>query len=332
MHAAQTVVAQEPSVVAASAAPAIEVERVSRAFGERRALASVSLSVRAGEIHALLGPNGAGKTTLLRVLAGLVQADGGAVRVLGEDATRNTRAQRARVGLVPSGDRSFYLRISGLENLRFFARLHGLRSAAAKRRALAVLAEVDLEEARDVPVGEYSHGMQKRLSVARALLTQPRVLLVDEATHDLDPNAARIVRELVRRLAASGTAVVWATQRIDEIRGLAGEVTLLRSGEVCYAGSVIRLAARVRVKRHVLRLRGSAGGAPPLATLRLLLRGVASVERAADDADLVVLTLEDDASLGDALRRLIGDGLEVLACREAQSEIEEAFVELTGAP
>lgn len=332
MHAAERIIVVEEAGDAERAvAPLVEVHEVRRSFGSRLALAGVSLSVQPGEIHALLGPNGAGKTTLLRVLGGLIEPDGGTVRMLGEDATRNTRAQRAVVGLVPSGDRSFYLRISGLENLRFFARLHGLRAADAKRRALEVLAAVGLEDVGGIPVGEYSHGMQKRLSVARALLTKPRVLLVDEATHDLDPHAARVVRELVQRLAADGTAVVWATQRIDEIRGLAETVTLLRAGEVAYAGSVVKLAGRVRVRKHVLRLRvRGTVEAPPLQLLVDLLAPTGSVEPAADEAEVVVLTLDESVSLGDALATLIAADIDVLSCREVQSEIEEAFVQLTG--
>jgi ABC-2 type transport system ATP-binding protein len=164
---------------------AVEVRGLVRRFGEREALKGVDLTARTGEIHALLGPNGAGKTTLLRVLTGLVDPSEGSVRILGADG--RGRAARGRVGLVPAGDRSFYLRISGTENLLFFARLHGMRKRAAVARAREVLEDVGLTEAAGRPVGGWSHGMQKRLSVARALLTSPPVLLVDEATHDLDP-------------------------------------------------------------------------------------------------------------------------------------------------
>ena len=139
------------------------------------ALAGVDLTARAGEIHALLGPNGAGKTTLLRVLTGLVDPSEGSVRVLGADARAAARA-RGRVGLVPAGDRSFYLRISGTENLRLLR--PPARHAQARRvraRAREVLEDVGLTEAAGRPVGGWSHGMQKRLSVARALLTAPPV-------------------------------------------------------------------------------------------------------------------------------------------------------------
>ncbi len=162
----------------------------------------------------------------------------GSVRVLGQEVERRNREARGLVGLVPSGDRSFYLRISGLENLAFFGRLNGLRRRAAFERAAELLGHVGLADAAERPVGEYSHGMQKRLSVARALITDPAVLLVDEATHDLDPEGARRIRALIEDCANRGAAVVWATQRLDEIRGFAGSVTLLHEGRVRFAGSV----------------------------------------------------------------------------------------------
>ena len=142
-----------------------------RQFGDHVVLREVSLELGAGRIHALLGPNGAGKTTLIRILAGLLTPTSGQVRVLGEDIGGGPRQLRQRLGLLPAGDRSFYLRLSGLENLVFFARLHGMRRKQAVARSRALLREVGLEEAERRPVGAYSHGMQKRLSVARALLT-----------------------------------------------------------------------------------------------------------------------------------------------------------------
>jgi ABC-2 type transport system ATP-binding protein len=306
--------------------PAIAVRNVVRSFGERRALNGATLSVVAGEIHAVLGRNGAGKTTLMRILAGLTTPDAGTVMVLGEDATRSARALKDRVGLVPSGDRSFYLRLSGLENLVFFARLYGLRKRPARERALVALESVGLQDAARVRVGHYSHGMQKRLSVARALLTEPPVLLVDEATHDLDPHAARVVRELVREVARRGTATLWATQRIEEIRGFADKVTLLRDGEVAFTGSLAELAGEAPVRTHVLRLSTNSSGT---AGLESALEGTAWITPTGHGTEYV-LRLADGAVLGDAVAKLSAVGVEVVACREERPEIEDAFMRLTG--
>jgi ABC-2 type transport system ATP-binding protein len=309
---------------------AVEVRGLVRRFGEREALKGVDLAARAGEIHALLGPNGAGKTTLLRVLSGLVHPSDGSIRILGADG--RGRAARGRVGLVPAGDRSFYLRISGTENLLFFARLHGLRRRAALVRAREVLADVGLTDAADRAVGGWSHGMQKRLSVARALLTAPPVLLVDEATHDLDPEGAERIRALIAELAArDGAAVLWATQRLDEIRGFASAVTFLDRGTVRFAGSVEALMAHAASRRYVIRVRNGHPG--PLAADELagLLAGRASVAPGAgDDGEHFRLEPGDGVPLGAAIAALADGGVDVLACRQERSEIEEAFLALTG--
>jgi ABC-2 type transport system ATP-binding protein len=289
----------------------------------------VNLSVRAGEVHALLGPKGAGKITLLRVLSGLVDPSEGSVSVLG--APERGRAARGRVGLVPAGDRSFYLRISGLENLVFFARLHGLRRRAAFARAREVLEEVGLTEAAERPIGGWSHGMQKRLGVARALLTAPPVLLVDEATHDLDPEGAERIRALIGGLAARGTAVLWATQRVDEIRGFASGVTFLDRGCVRFAGSVEGLMAQAASRRYVIRVANGSPGPLVAGQLAALVAERASVEPGAgSDGEHFRLEPVAGVPLGSAIAALADGGIDVLACRQERSEIEEAFLALTG--
>ena len=309
---------------------AIELRDVAHRFRETPVLDGVSLAVLKGGVHALLGPNGAGKTTLIRVVAGLLVPNAGSVRVIGIDATRASRAARQAVGLVPSGDRSFYLRISGLENLAFFARLHGMGRKAAVSRALELLEQVGLLEAARMRVGFYSHGMQKRLSVARALLMDPPVLLVDEGTHDLDPAGAERVRELVAGAARRGAAVLWATQRIDEIRELADSVTLLADGKVRFAGTVAELMSQA-APRHVVRLRNCrpAGEDVLRAAQRALDgRGTLSPDQGWN-LDHYVLALGKDVVLGDALAALAAADIQVLNCREERSQLEEAFHSLT---
>jgi ABC-2 type transport system ATP-binding protein len=319
-------VAASPTAVARP--PVLEARGVSRNFRSVTALRDVSIAASAGEVHALLGPNGAGKTTLLRVLTGLVAPTGGSVTVLGREPGA---VPRGTVGLVPSGDRSFYLRISGLENLVFFGRLSGLRRRSAVDRALVALEDVGLANAARRRVGTYSHGMQKRLSVARALMTDPPVLLVDEATHDLDPEGAERIRALIGGIADAGTAVVWATQRVDEIRGFADRVTFLADGRRRFTGSVDELIARAGCDRYVVRLRGAALGAPARARAvqsAVGARAHVALTRAGD-TDHVVLTLQRERSLGEAIAALAEAGFDVVACRQERSEIEDAFLVLT---
>jgi ABC-2 type transport system ATP-binding protein len=308
--------------------PAVEVDGLHRRYGAVEALRGIDLEVAAGEVHALLGPNGAGKTTLMRILCGLVDPTDGSAYVLDRRAGRS-RELRELIGLVPSGDRSFYLRLSGLENLSFFARLHGLRRRTARERAAALLESVGLAEAALRPVNTYSHGMQKRLSFARALLNDPAVLLVDEATHDLDPVAAEQVRRLTAERARAGTAVLWATQRIEELAGFAQRVTVLDRGTVCFAGSVAALAAAGGGDRHVVQL-GPATSAPRGA-LDAALGSLARLQPApGEDAGHAMLVLAPGVSLGAALAALVAAGAEVLSCRDERPPIERAFLAVTG--
>ena len=309
----------------------ISARGLTRRFGPKVALDDVQFEVGPGEVHALLGPNGAGKTTMIRILLGLLEPTDGSVELLGREIRGNITELRHLIGFVPSGDRSFYLRISGLENLVFFARLHGMARREAVERSREVLDQVGLAEAATQRVGVYSHGMQKRLSIARALLANPKLLLVDEATHDLDPEGAERVRDLVRHACSQGAAVVWATQRLEEIRGLADRVTLLHRGRVEFAGGVHELSALARPRDHVIRMtNGRPSDAAVRAAAAAALHGRGSVAPVGgSDPGHYVLSLDQNVVLGDALAALAAADLQVHSCRERRSEIEDAFRFLT---
>jgi len=320
-----------PSFAWASSPLLVEATNVSRTFGRRVALSDVSIGVRAGEIHALLGPNGAGKTTLLRILCGLVGRSGGTLQVVDRDPSASGRAFRSSIGLVPASDRSFYLRLSGIENLVFFGRLQGMRHRAARARARELLGAVGLDGAERLRVGNYSQGMQKRLAIARALLTDPRVLLVDEATHDLDPEGARVVRALVADAAEGGAAVVWATQRLDEIVGFANRVTLLDRGASRFSGSVHDLMGLAASQRYVVRLAHAPGRAFDDGDLAAAIGSKGTIERVRDGSGVhYTLAVSDGVALGEALTALAAVGAELTSCERERSQVEEAFLLLTG--
>jgi ABC-type multidrug transport system ATPase subunit len=192
-----------------------------------------------------------------------------------------------------------------------------------------MLEDVGLPDAAKVRVGVYSHGMQKRLSVARALLTDPQVLLVDEATHDLDPEGAEAVRALVRERAERGAAVLWATQKLDEIRGLADSVTVLRQGAVRFQGSVPELLTRSPGRRFVLTLRPESTSPEPVEARAVgATAGLATISSLASGSNHYLLSLDDGVVLGRALVALTSAGLDVLSCHGERSEVEEAFLAL----
>lgn len=301
--------------------PAIRVRGLTRTFGEMVALSKVDLDVAAGEVRALLGPNGAGKTTLIRIIVGSVRPTLGEVEVVGIPWSQLARSDsRTKFGLVTSGDRSSYHRLSGLENLIFFGRLYGLSKAEARERAMDVLEQVGLADAARVRTGNYSRGMQKRLVIARALLMQPKVLLVDEATHDLDPAGARQVREMLRTAAGRGTAVLWATQRVDEVADTADSVTILHHGEVRFDGTVEKLARSFEGRRYRIELAGRPDAA---------IGGLSSHLEPLAQTGVYAMTLPDNMTLGQVVTTLASEGVEIVDCRLERSEIEDAFLILT---
>jgi ABC-2 type transport system ATP-binding protein len=223
------------------AGPVIDARALERWFGPQAALAGIDVGVGAGEVHGLIGPARSGKTTLLRVLAGALAPTSGTARVLGWPST--SIELRGRVGLV-SVDGTLASRLSGLETLVLAGRVRGMAAGSATDRARAVLLQVGLARAGNGPVAAWTPGMRLRLAFARALLTSPQVLLIDEAPGAVDPGTSAAVRALVSSHACSGTAVLWATRRLDELQGLAPSLTLLAGGRVRYAGSVEALALR----------------------------------------------------------------------------------------
>ncbi len=190
-----------------------------------------------------------------------------------------------------------------------------------------MLEAVDLTDAAKRPVSGYSTGMQRRLTIGRALLTDPSLLLIDEATHDLDPAAATRVRALVAGAAEGGAAVLWTTQRLEEIRGFADRVSLLDEGTVVFADTVPRLLAHAGRTQYLLRL--GADRRPPG---ELVVGGALIGTLAPSDFDdeHYTLTLAEGAILGDALGALSAVGAQILSCTEARPSVEEAFLALVG--
>lgn len=290
--------------------------RVSRSFDDLKVLFDVSMNVGAGEIHGLIGPNGIGKTTLLRIMAGLTDPTAGEVRILGGDP--KTTSIRRRIGWIPGGDRTFYLRLSGIENLVFFGRMYGLSARKAKAFGKDLLEVVGLADAADRPTGVYSKGMLKRLAVARALISEPRVLLCDETTHDLDLEGAESIRSLFRDLRRQGLSIVWATQRLDELTSFADSVSVLSEAGVAYTGSLAGLVEQIAWRTFSVELAAEVSD-------RVLgvLDGLGA--RYAMDSGVIQLEVDDAHPLGRVIATLSEAGYEVLTINETGSHVEAAY-------
>jgi len=201
-----------------------------------KAVDDVSFEIERNTAGALVGPNGAGKTTVIKMLSTLIIPSSGDAIVNGYSITREEKKVRESIGLVTVSERLFYYRLTALENLVFFASLQNLSLSDARRRAREVLEIVGLSEWENIPYMKFSTGMQRKLALARALITDPPVLLLDEPTLGLDPLSARMFRDLVRRIGRDKT-ILLTSHYMKDIEELAEKIILLKKGKVIAEGN-----------------------------------------------------------------------------------------------
>src|SRR5215216_3851957 len=224
---------------------------VRRRAKEIEAVRGIDFEIGKGELFGLLGPNGAGKTTTIKMLITLLIPTAGSARVLGYDVVEDAREVRKRIGYVFGGERGLYERLSGLDNLRYFAELYGVPPREQRRRIGELLELVGLAGRERERVEGYSRGMRQRLHVARGLLHDPEVLFLDEPTLGLDPVGARELRRTIAGLTAAGKTILLTTHYMFEADALCDRIAVLSRGEIVAEGTPSELKARVAEGRVV---------------------------------------------------------------------------------
>jgi sodium transport system ATP-binding protein len=209
----------------------IVVDGLRKRFGAVDAVRDVSFRAEDGTITGLLGPNGAGKTTTLRILSGLMQADAGSVRVDGADVASDPVAARQRMGILPDS-RGLYPRLTPAEHIRYFGRLHGLDGAPLEQRTSALLRRLGLDGLAGRRVAGFSQGERTKVALARALVHQPRNILLDEPTNGLDVMSTRAMRQLIRGLRDDGCCVLFSSHIMQEVSALCDRIVVIAQGEV----------------------------------------------------------------------------------------------------
>lgn len=294
--------------------PVLEVRGVSRRYGETSALADVSFELSAGQVMGLVGPNGAGKTTLLRILATLDYPTGGQVLLGGTDVVREPERVRPWIGYMPEAF-GLYDDLTVAEYLDVFARL-----ADATRQIADVVELTDLGTLTATPVRVLSRGVRQRLYLARTLLSQPRVLLLDEPSAGLDPRARAELGALLRELAALGKAIVISSHVLSELEGLADRLAVMERGRLVYAGPP-HAAQEYSVTAQVLER-------PADLVARLAsCTGVTAVTQ--DDARVTFRFRGAAAELAELHRRLVVDGPPMLSFDARQPTLEELYFRVT---
>jgi len=222
----------------------LKVAQLSKSFGAVRAVDSVSFEVRPGEIYGLLGPNGAGKTTSISMISGLLKSDAGEVSVDGASFWSNPQKAKSIMGVVPQ-ELAIYEELSGRENLEFWGRMAGLSPGDAKSRAKELLEALTLSDRANDAVKNYSGGMKRRINLGCALLHRPKLLLLDEPTVGIDPQARMNILEFIRNLRATGTGILYTTHYLEEAESLCERIGIIDHGRLLAEGTFSELQERL---------------------------------------------------------------------------------------
>jgi ABC-2 type transport system ATP-binding protein len=222
----------------------LKIERVSKAFGAIRAVDAVSFEVRPGEIYGLLGPNGAGKTTTISMISGLLKPDAGEIFVAGTAFWSDPQKAKRIMGVVPQ-ELAIYEELTGRENLEFWGRIAGLSFGEAKSRATELLTALSLTDRAKDAVKTYSGGMKRRINLGCALLHKPQLLLLDEPTVGIDPQARLNILEFIRGLRVSGTAILYTTHYLEEAETLCQRIGIIDHGRLLAEGTLSELQERL---------------------------------------------------------------------------------------
>ncbi|MFI7442948.1 ABC transporter ATP-binding protein [Nonomuraea indica] len=300
----------------------IEIEALTKVYGTARvrAVDEVSLRVGAGSVFGFLGPNGAGKTTTIKMLAGLLIPTSGRVRLAGFDVARQRSAAMAQLGAVLEGSRNVYWSLSAWQNLMYFGRLKGLRKARVAERAEDLLTDLGLWKRRNDKVGGFSRGMQQKVAIAVALISEPPIVLLDEPTLGLDVEATRTVKQWITEQARElGTTVLLTTHQLDVAQELCDRVAVMRQGRLVADLPTRELLAGFRERdRYEIRVEGAA---PP---------GFDAVTR--EGVTTMSVRVGDPREVYDVVERLRAQGAVLESLTQVQPDLEDVFLTLVNEP
>jgi len=303
----------------------IDVQDLRKSYGELVAVDGVSFTAGRGSVFGLLGPNGAGKSTTISCISGLLQPTGGRVSVLGHDVTRDGRAARQHLGIVPQ-ELALYGELSATDNLSYWGAAYGLRGSALKGRVGAVLEVTGLADRAQEPVKTFSGGMQRRLNFGCGIVHQPQVLLLDEPTVGVDPQSRVRLLDLVREQVADGTCVLYTTHYMEEAQALCDQIGIIDHGKLLALGTLNELRGMMG-ERDILRLTGRFEPARARAAVGRLEHA----EVVTADEGLLMLSVEAATRMLPAIFSALSDaGAEVQETTLTQPSLESLFIKLTG--
>lgn len=296
------------------------------------AVDGVSLQIARGEVFGLLGPNGAGKSTTIRMLCTLLEPTSGSAYVNGFDIRKQANLVRQSLGTVLGGERSIYWKLTARENLAYFAALYHIPPASARQRINELLNRMELTDRADELVEKYSTGMKQRVAISRALLARPPILLLDEPTLGLDPQASRKVRELVGELKEEGHTVLLTTHYMEEADLLSDRIGIIDNGKIIALDTPGNLKQRIRQK-DVLRLEVS-GWTDEISSALQNQSGVENLSARPDETnsiwEVTLHTGNSRAVLPALIEKVNHNGARLVNLNILQPTLEDVFINLTG--
>ncbi|MCH8217631.1 MAG: ABC transporter ATP-binding protein [Planctomycetes bacterium] len=302
----------------------IRVEALHKNFGNLRAVDGISFEVSEGELFGFLGPNGAGKTTTLSMISGLLKPDQGRVSVNDIDVWGSPKEAKRILGLVPQ-DLALYETLSARENILFWGSLYHIPRAELKAGMELWLDRVGLKDRAKEPVSKFSGGMKRRLNLAIGLVHNPRVLLLDEPTVGIDPQARHKILDLIRAIAQEGTTILFTTHHLEEAEALCDRIAIIDHGKILQTGSVSELAQVVGDGDIV-----TLHGAFTAAQLKTVLKNEKMTVLNAAEQSATLSLHQDGINLATLLQKLGAGGLEVTDVSMQKPNLESVFLKLTG--
>jgi ABC-2 type transport system ATP-binding protein len=303
----------------------LEVENLRKTFGDLVAVDGISFSVKEGEIFGFLGPNGAGKTTTISMICGLLQPSDGEIRVEGLALAENAREVKRRLGVVPQ-EVAVYSELSARENLHFWGGIYGLKGNELRERVEEMLVQVGLEERAKEPVKNFSGGMKRRLNLAMGLIHRPKLILLDEPTVGIDPQARHKILDIVETITKSGQTVLYTTHYLEEAESFCDRLAIIDHGKILAEGTVEQLKAQVG-EGTLLTVKGEFS-APGLREIVSGLSGLQAVE--IGDGHAMLLVPRESRGVAPALEGLYGAGLHLDDVLIKEPNLEDLFLRLTG--
>ena len=298
------------------------------------ALDGLNLDIGEGEFFSLLGPNGAGKTSTVKILCTLLLPDGGDCKVAGLDVVRDAREVRRRIGVSIRGERSVYWRLTGRQNLEYFASLYGIRGRAARGRVEEVARIIGLEDRIDDYVERYSMGMKQRLAIGASLVHKPRILMLDEPTIGLDPHGARALRTLIREelCEAEGVTVLYTTHYMQEADDMSDRVAIIHQGKKVAEGTPSQMRDMAGDNR-VVEIQMSTADERAISRLEEhpAMDRVLATREEARYSYVRLRTKEPLRSIGQLSLDESLSGMDIRSVNLVQPTLEDAFIALTGA-